>query len=218
MYSPVKILEPQIVKRQFNGKEKECIIVKIEGQEYEECERASQGENFWGNSKPGAYGAGLGATKDDKFKPARTGLLGQMAFGKLTGFPVDTTYRRGGDRQDNLVFGYKADMKCAMQRRDDVLIYHTNEWGKKIPLDKDIYVCAYVEQENRIDKNATIVMTGFALKKDVAECKVEPGRKGNGHLNYVVSVDTLRPITKLIQEVNKKLGTQLAETEKVYEK
>jgi len=212
MYHPTKIFQPQIAKRQFNGREKECIVVEVEGQEYEECERASQGGNFWGNSKPGAYGAGLGATKDDKYKPARTGILAQMAFGKLTGLPVDTEYKRGGDRQDNLIFGYKADMKCAMRYREDVLIYHTNEWGKKIPLDKDIFVCAYIEQENREKKSAIVVMTGFALKQDVEKCNVEPGRKGNGHLNYVLPVDTLRPMTKLVDAINKKMENDSCKT------
>jgi hypothetical protein len=192
MYQP-KAIEPQIVKKSFNGKEKECVMIEIEGEEYELCEKISSGDNFWGNSKPGVYGAGLGRTADDKFKPARTGILGQMAFAKLTNEPLDDVYRKYGDKQDNLLGKYKVDVKCAMRDSGKSLIYHTNELGKKIPLDKDIYVCGYVESEDRANKKAKIVMVGFALKKDVANSKVEPGKKG-GHLNYVVPFETMKPI------------------------
>ena len=200
MYNPTIITQPQFTKQLFNGIEKECIVVKVEGPEYEECERASQGDNFWANSKKGVYGAGLGATDDDEFKPVRTGLLGQMAFGKLTGLPVDTEYRPGGDHHDNLICNKKFDMKCAMRNRGNQLIYHTSERGKRIPLDKDVYVCSYVEEENRAAKTATIIMTGFALRNQVGQCEVKQG-KGE-HLNYVLFYDTLRPIKELINLVN----------------
>ena len=203
MFQPTKIAHLQVVKKQFNGKEKECIIIKIDGLEYEECDQAS--ENYWANSKPGVYGAGLGATADDKYKPVRSGLLGQMAFGKLTGLPVDTTYRKGGDQQDNLIGKIKIDIKCPMRNYGAALIYHTSEKGIKISLDKDIYVCSYIEQENRIEKTATVIMTGFALKQDVEKCEVKLGRKGS-HMNYELPFDTLRPITKLVEAIIKRLA------------
>lgn len=196
MFFPRKILQPQIIKRSFDEVEKECITVRIGEREYEACAVASS--KFWGNSKPGAYGAGLGRTDDDPYKPARVGLLGQMAFGKLTGLPVDIEYRQGGDSQDVLFTNYKFDIKCAMRYRSDILIYHTNEWGRKIPLDKDIYVCGYLERENYAINEAVVHMVGFALQKDILTCEVEPGRKGKGHLNYVLQMKKLRPIIELI--------------------
>jgi hypothetical protein len=203
MYRPISIAQPQVVKRLFDGVEKECVMVEIEGEEYEECERGSN--DFWGNSKPGEYGAGLGRTEDDPYKPARTGLLGQMAFGKLTAEPVDTIYRSGGDRQDNLIGKYKYDMKCAMRNYGEILIYHTNEWGKKIPINKDIYVGSYVESENREAKKATIIVVGYIQKNNVEECSVQPGRKGK-HKNYVVPFKTLKPITALLDLKKKHYG------------
>lgn len=205
---------PQVVKRKFklsnsdfsfdnfsyDKVEKECIVVKIDGEEYEECERAS--ENFWASSKKGAYGEGLASTKKDKRLAERTGCLGQMAFGKLTGLLVDTTYRRGGDSQDVLIGKYRVDIKTATYDYGAVLAYHTNEWGEKQLVDKDIYVGAYIEKECRTNKIAIVVMTGFALKEDVERCEVAVGKKGNGHLNYVIPFDTLRPITKLINLIN----------------
>lgn len=207
MYNPVKG-NIDVVRKKFALKEIECYSVFVDGSDYEECEKISC--NFWSNSKGGAYGVGLGATPDDKYKPARTGMLAQMAFGKLTGLPVDNEFRHGGDDHDNLIFGYKVDIKCAMKFRDTVLIYHTNEWGKKIPLNKDIYVCGYVEKENRNEKNATVVLTGFALKQDVEKAKVEVGYKGKGHLNYVLPVSSLRSITKFVSLLNHKMEKNMS--------
>lgn len=195
MYVPIPIAHPQIQKQLFNGVEKDCVAVDIEGEEYIECEKASN--KFWGNSKPGAYGAGLGATQDDPHKPARIGLLGQMAFGKLMNEPVDTEYRRGGDKQDNLIGEYKFDVKCAMTNYNKAFIYHTNEWGKRIPLDKDVYVCAYVESEDRTMKKARIIMVGFVLKEYVSNCLIQKGPKGNGHKNYVVPFSKVKSIIGL---------------------
>jgi len=199
MYQP-KAVEPQILKKSFNGKEMECVVVEIEGEEYDVCVKASN--DFWGNSKPGAYGAGLCSTADDKHKPARVGKLGEMALAKLSNKPIDDVYRKFGDRQDFLLKGWKADVKCATRDYGESLIYHTNEWGKKIPLDKHIYVCSYVESEDREQKKAKIVLVGYALNKDVESSKVEPGRKGNGHLNYVLPFESLMPIVKLLKALN----------------
>ncbi len=200
MYDSEKV-EICIIKKFFNNKGRDCIIVEIDGVDYEECVRAAP--NFWANKKPGAYGAGLGATVDDDYKPVRTGLLGQMAFGKVTGLPVDTEIRSGGDNYDFLIFDCKVDIKCPM-KCGDILIYHTNEWGKRIPLNKDIYVCCYMENEDRKNKNATVIIAGYALKKDVLLCKVEKGRKGKGHLNYVLPIYNSHPIIKLIEAINKR--------------
>jgi hypothetical protein len=192
------------VKRIFNELEKECILVQICDKEYDACEVASC--NFWGNSKKGAYGVGLGRTDDDPYKPARTGLLGQMAFSKVIGESVDLEYREGGDKQDNLIGKYKFDMKCAMRNYGCALIYHTNEWGKKIPLDKDVYVLGYMESEDREKKIANVIIVGYALKEDVSKCLVKPGRKGRGHLNYEVPFGSLKPITHLIAIKKKHFG------------
>ena len=55
---PVQIIEPTVVKKVFDSTEINCIVVEVDGNEYDACVNASIGKNFWGNSKHGAYGAG----------------------------------------------------------------------------------------------------------------------------------------------------------------
>lgn len=198
---PKPITEPQILKRSFNNKERECILVEIEGDEYNACDITSKGDNFWGNSKRGAYGAGLGKTDDDKYKPARIGLLGQMAFGKLFNRPVDLIYRQGGDKYDDKIGDHTYDIKCAMRNRGEGLIQHTNEYGKKNKqaLSKDIYVFGHMEAEDRDQQKAKVIFVGFAFKKYIEECESKVGYKGNGHLNYVVPFSELKSIVKLLE-------------------
>ena len=205
---PTQIAEPNVVKQLFGSVEKDCIMVEIEGAEYAACEAASSGKNFWGNSKTGAYGSGLGKTNDDEFKPARTGLLGQMAFAKIFNQLMDLEYRKGGDKYDNKIGKYTYDIKCAMKNRGEGLIQHTNEFGKKNEqaLSKDIYVFAYVEFEDRKQQNCKIVIVGYATRQDIQECETKTGYRGVGHLNYVAPFSKLRSIVKLLQLKNKIYG------------
>lgn len=207
--NPKQIVEPIVVKQLFDNIEKDCIMVEIEGAEYAACEAASSGKNFWGNSKPGAYGSGLGKTDDDEFKPARTGLLGQMAFAKIFNQQVDLEYRKGGDKYDNKIGRYTYDIKCAMKNRGEGLIQHTNEFGKKNEqaLSKDIYVLAYVESEDRKQQKCKIIFAGYASKQDIQECETKIGYRGSGHLNYVVAFSKLKSIVKLLQLKRKIYGT-----------
>jgi hypothetical protein len=204
MYKPLFVSDPEFRYISFRGIEKECVTIEIADHDYDVCEEVSK--NFWANSKKGGYGKGLGRTNDDPYKPARTGLLGQMAFSKILCEPVDTMFRQYGDNYDNLIGGYKVDIKCAMRNYGECLIYHTNEWGTKIPLNKDIYVCCYIDNENRKEKKANIVIVGYILRKNVELCPVKVGRKGNGHLNYVVNFEVLSPIKKLINAKKKYFG------------
>lgn len=124
-----------------------------------------------------------------------------MAFSKLFGEPIDIAYRKNGDEQDNLIGGkYKVDVKCAASDYDKGLIYYINEFGKKHDLNKDIYVFCYVEEEDRVNKKAKIIIMGFCLKKHVLEHgKIKRGIKGAGHYNYEVRYSNLLPITKFLK-------------------
>lgn len=196
---PIPITQPQVVKRLFNGKEQECILVEVKGDEYTACDNASR--NFWGSSKKGTYGKGLLNSENDPHKTERIGLLGQMAFGKLTDEPVDLVYRHGGDKQDNLILGkYKLDMKCAARNYGANLIQKTSEFGKEQKIDKHIYVGSFLDSENREEKKAEILLVGFCLQKDVLNAKVAPARKGN-HINYEIPFEEMRPISNLITTI-----------------
>jgi hypothetical protein len=216
---PVQIIEPTVVKKLFDdieidcdGTEIDCIVVEVDGDEYDACVKASIGGEYWGNSKPGAYGAGLGSTDDDEFKTARTGLLGQMAFAKIFNQPVDLEYRKGGDKFDNKIGEYTYDIKCAMRNSGRNLIQHTNEFGKKNQqaLSKDCYILSYIESEDIPRKKCKVVIVGFATKKDIKGCKTKIGDKGNGHLNYAVPFNKSRSILKLLTFVRSNCnGTKL---------
>jgi len=205
---PVQIIEPTVVEKVFDGTKIDCIVVEVYGDEYDACVKAS--EKYWGNSKPGVYGAGLGNTDGDKFKTPRTGLLGQMAFAKIFNQPVDLEYRKGGDKFDNKIGDYTYDIKCAMWNKGRNLIQHTNEFGQKNQqaLSKDCYILSYIESEDRMRKKCKIVIVGFATKKDIQECETNVGRAG--HLNYVVPFSEARSIVKLLTFVRMNCdGTKL---------
>ncbi len=198
---PTLITQPEIVKKIFNGKEKECILVKIEGDEYVACDNASF--NFWGSSKKGTYGKGLLNSKSDPRKTERIGLLGQMAFSKLTDEPVDLAYKYGGDKQDNLILGkHKIDIKCAASNYGANLIQKTNESGGQQKIDKHIYVGSFLEAENRQEKKAEVLLVGFCFRKEVLNAKVANARrKGAKHMNYEIPFEEMRSIIDLITTI-----------------
>ena len=170
----------------------------VSGEEYNICDKASKGDNFWGNSKPGAYGAGLGRTLNDPYKPARTGMLGQMAYGKLLNEPVDILYRQGGDEYDTKLGNLKVDIKCAMRNYGCGLVYHQNEWGKTVPLNKDLFIFSHIANEDRQNQSCDVVFMGAATSTHIKKCPIRRGRKGRGHKNYEVSYQTLLPMQRFI--------------------
>ena len=201
MYNPDKIIDPEIIINKFNGVDKKCVKIDIYNDEYKICETSSIGDNFWANSKSGVYGSGIGRTSDDPFKPVRTGLLGQMAYSKLFGDSVDLIYRHGGDKYDNLLGKYKVDIKCAMKNYNKGLVYYKSERGKFIPINKDIYVFGFVNNEDRNLKKCTIILVGYCTSKHLKNCNIVKGYKGN-HYNYEVPFCKLRCILELINYKN----------------
>ena len=191
-------VEPKFVDKYLSHP---CLEVVVLEEEYRLCEQAASGDNFWGNSKKGAYGAGLAKTVDDPFKPARTGLLGQMAFAKVFRLPMDLKYRQGGDDFDNTIGGCKIDIKCATKNSGESLVYKTNEYGREVPINKDIYVLSYLQEEDRQKQYAKIIIVGFNFRKDVLKSEVKPGYKGKGHMNYVLPFLDARPIDHLLEKV-----------------
>lgn len=196
MYYPEIIVSPCILQEYFDNKKCDCMVVTVEGDEYLMCEKRSL-EKFWSKSKSGNYAKGLANTDADPAIVERTGNLGQMAAGKLLGVEVDMLYRHGGDKQDFMIGKHRADIKNATYRRDSGLIYCINEFGRKVPVEKDIYVFSYTKLDDRKNKKAEIVVVGFALLQDVLESPIKKGYKGKGHYNYEVAFSSLRPISKL---------------------
>lgn len=196
---PTPIIQPKIVKRVFNKEEKDCILVEIEGDEYIACDNASR--NFFASQKKGNYGKGLLNTEDDPYRTERIGYLGQMAFGKLIDEPVDLVYRKGGDKQDNIIANnVKVDMKCASRNYGSNLIQKTSEYGVRQKIDKQVYVSSFLESENREEKKAEVLLVGYALKKDVLGSEVEKSPIGE-HFNYKIPFEGMKPISRLIRKI-----------------
>lgn len=206
---PIQI-EPEIIPKEFLLETQYCVLVKVEDGEYDICEKTSK--LWWASSKRGAYGKGLLNTKDDPAKTERTGLLGQMAFAKITNEPVDLEYRHGGDKYDFLISGkYKIDIKCASHDYGKNLIQKTNEYGYPQKIDKHLYVGSFIDREDRSNKTASIVLVGYYLQEEVLRANTARGCKGNGHFNYELQFHRMRPIMKLIDKIkNYKLNSQVS--------
>jgi hypothetical protein len=210
MYYPKFIENPKVVRRYFglDFKPYDCYEVEIEGEDYVRCVATACGQNYWAESKSGDYGSGVANTKEDPHCATRTGLLGQMAFGKIFGEGVDLDYRRGGDEYDNLLVPLKpnlktlkVDQKTPMYNRGEGVVLYRTESGVVQPLDKDIYVFNYIHLDRRDKDSATVIVVGYAFPQQIAECRIargrgkKPGTEGN-HWNYYVPFDVLRPIGK----------------------
>ena len=205
-YCYLSYVENPIVEKYFYGNKKntdeewkriECVTVFITGDEYEICEKTSH--SWWASKKKTEYGKGLGNTKENPLAVERTGLLGQAALAKVCKLPLDITYRENGDKYDNVIAGYKVDIKCAMIDYGQMLICGRNDRGRYIPLSKDIYIASYIEFDNLKEKFASVTLVGFVLKKDI-DLVLKRGKKGN-QMNYEVDYFKLRPITKFIKLV-----------------
>lgn len=196
MYIPKKV-EPNIKFFQFGGKkEKPCVAVEIANEDYHICNEYSIGKKFWGNSKKGAYGKGLCQSKDDPYKPRRIGLLGEVAFGKIFGLPVDIEYKKFGDKQDFILNEQKINVKTATWNRGDCLLVYKKD-GKLVPLTQDIYINCFIEEENREKEVATVILVGYILKKDIFKCQIIESYIGKNILNYKV----LHNQTKFIMDL-----------------
>ncbi len=198
MYQPKKDAGTK-VNRIFMGVTKKCTKMIIEGEEYRICREASG--DYWANEKPGIRGRGLCATKKDPRKPVRTGLLGQMAFAKLTGTEFDNERREGGDRYDALIGEQTVDVKCATYDYGCNCLMCRSERGKEFPVDKDFYIQSYMESEYPDEERAVIIVVGYMTQDDVhTKAQVERGRGGQRlHYNYELRYDHARDIDELVQ-------------------
>ena len=170
---------------------KECVKCRIDGGEYLKIEKAC--ENYWANSKKGVYGKGLIASKDDIFRPVRTGMLGELAFGMWVGVEPDFSYKDKGDQQDFVVKGLKVDVKTATRNYNAGLIRYMSEGKRIIPISKDLFVFCYLETEDRENKFAEVVLVGYIMKEAVMEKPTVPARRGY-HWNKEVPYAELKDI------------------------
>jgi hypothetical protein len=203
MYFPKKT-SPEVKEIKFGDLTKKCFLVKIPNKDYSACVEAAS--NRWSNKKKGTYGKGLANTSEDPFRVERTGLLGEIAIAKLLGLGVDNEYKEKGDVQDFLWGDTKIDIKTAIKLPEYQagLIYARNQWGKDIPLTKDIYIFNYLEKDDRVLQEAEVIVIGYAINDFIKNLPLVRARAWNStHLNREVPYQDLQSIED-IENVYKK--------------
>ena len=191
-----KFYYPQLITPLYSilrigKKEIEIVKVVIGGGEYDICENSK----LWCSSKKSSWGRGLINTEDDKKKAERTGLLGEMAFSKISGFPINIEYCEGGKDTDF----HKIDIKTATKKPDynAGLIRCASESKKKIQLKSDLYVFGYVENDLVQEKIAVVVLVGGEYRENIEKTPIKRAKLGH-HYNYEVKYVDLIPIRQIL--------------------
>ena len=110
IYTP-KYLERPVPTEPFDTGDgiKQIIRVVIEVDEYAFCDKNSK--QMWANKKTGDWGKGMMNNPNDPRRVERSGLLGEMAFSKFIGQPVEFEYKESGDGgTDAIFFGKRFDI------------------------------------------------------------------------------------------------------------
>lgn len=173
------------------------MTVTISGDEYISCEKAAC--NFWANSKKGRWGRGLINNSEDPYKVERVGLLGEMAFSKQFNIPVNFEYKQFGNETDFEIKGKTLDVKTAARKYsyEAGLIRAQTEKGNNVALHADIYYFAYIENDDREKKVATVELVGAISKEKVLELPLSDAKIGK-HKNYEVPYSDLLPLEEII--------------------
>jgi hypothetical protein len=195
LYTPIYINDPTSFIFCFNRVKATGILVRVEGEEYDACDSASQ--HWFASGKKGKYGPGLLNTDPkDPRKTERIGLLGEMATGKIIHQPVDLRYRKGGDNCDFCVKGQRIDVKTNSYLREESpsteIIVYANEYDMSNKInckyrDMDVYLVSYLKDENREERWAEIVLVGYHLgsivKKNFESLIRKTRKRGKDHYN-----------------------------------
>jgi hypothetical protein len=189
---PFKVLETNI----------HAAVVDINPTEYKVCE--DFGEIMWAREKGGIYGRGMINNSKDPCKAERSGCLGEMAVAKILDLSMNITYKKGGDKTDFIINGLPTDVKTATTSHGALLIVAT-KWGNqniRLKLNNDIYIAAYVVNEDRINKFAKIAVMGFFEKALINESYFKKARMpGMEFWNWDIPYTDLNNIESLVAKV-----------------
>ena len=152
--------------------------------------------NRWSNKKKGQFGRGLINNKEDPCKAERIGLLGEAALSEFINRKVDYEYKEGGSPFDFRLNNLKLDIKTAARNYGTGLIRAKSDKGFVIELQSDVYVFACVEEDDRENKKAIVILKGWLTKEEIEKCQIVPAKIGK-HLNYECPHDKLNPIEDL---------------------
>lgn len=197
LYEPL-LVEPKIKTIFFNHVKKECFSVMVSGEEYVTGEQSA--EWWWSKSKPGFYGQGLANSKEDGNRTIRTGVIGEIGFGKIFNLPIDLGYVKNGKDQDFIIGPNETiDVKTATYNYGCVCIQAINEKKIKIPLKADIYVGGFLQNEDRNKKSVEVIFVGYIKKEFINPNPVKARKEGATHMNYEVPYKDLQPIKLLLK-------------------
>lgn len=170
--------------------------VSVEGAEYQLC--VDHATNMWANDKVGEWGEGLINSAADPCRTERTGTLGEMAFAKVFGLDIDLSYRTGGDSYDFLLEDqYKVNIKSAARNYGKALVKAATKGGLSIKQDADIFVFAFIKDEDRKQSFASVVIVGYERGSVIRSLPLSPAIKGS-HQNYQLDYSDLKPIDRLL--------------------
>lgn len=207
-YLPIQTV-PFIKAQKLGRIEVEGITVKLTPQEWDICDEVSK--NYWSSKKGGVYGKGIINTEDDKTRVERVGLLGEMAFAKISGLPMNVSYKEQGDDYDFRFDGGTIDVKNAsrLPPYKQMLVFgkHGNN-SKPLELKSDYFVSSFLAFEDRDAKKATIIIVGFCTKDELlSQGLVRARAKKCSHYNYERHYRDLHPISELLTMINPELET-----------
>lgn len=189
-----------------------CITVKITPEEWKVCHETSS--NMWANKKKGSkYNKGLINTEEDPHFAERVGKLGEVAFSKISGLPVDIAYKEKGDDYDFVCPIGTIDVKtsCKLPAYKQMLITGESAGGAKFDIKSDIFVAGFLSHEDKIlNENpwgkATVIIVGWCTKEEAMKGGLQKGKAGR-HKNYEVHYRDLRPIAELLEMINPEIDT-----------
>jgi len=180
----------------------QAAVVDINPTEYKVCEDFA--EIMWAREKGGDYGRGMINNSDDPCLAERSGCLGEVAVAKILDLSMNITYIKGGDKTDFIINGFRADVKTAATDHGALLIKAT-KWddpNNRLNLNNDIYIAAYVINDDRINKFAKLAVMGFYEKASINESYFKKARRrGMQFWNWDIPYTDLNNIESLVAKV-----------------
>ena len=156
-------------------------------------------------------------TKKTSMEFHQDGVMGEMAFSKLTGLNMDMNIRQSGDRADFEISGRRIEIKTSNFAGPDIELKVVTEEYKRKPM--DYYVLARLmknsaylyEGEVFVEFIGKISRKDFNLRKQL---KQYPGQKNNNYVLDALQLDDIPkawwrpnvvPEWKKILNINKKI-------------
>ena len=162
------------------------------------------------------WGSGILNSGKIPYKAELVGILGEIAFSKISKIPVDDEYKSCGNNSD-----FKAsidltqrdvdiEVKTRLKDYGDVYLKRYDENSKIVPLKSDIYVFCHLKTKWNIiedfigkeskDDIILVCVDGVISKKKLSKKPIQPAFNGT-HKNIVCSTSELADINKLIEVI-----------------